>query len=215
MISPPTNNHIVLLYSDRNDLPTVVADYINAGLDRGQFCVYATVHFRDEDHIEKVSSLIKNYRENVEKGNLLVVDLAPYYISAMMGDMKPFDGAKKLFAEKVKERADKHVRFVGDGTGFLFKNRHFDECAMVEQWWQEKPFEGSYVCPYPKSSLETDPNEYHARHAVMVTHDVVIDISGTPLKDELYKHQETGVLENEGEAAREKYQKRRLTNIGA
>ena len=197
LINPPKNSHIALFYDNRNDLDRTLADYINIGLDRGQLCVYATVRHRDEHHIERISRLITDYAKNVEKGNLLIVDLASYYLSALLGDMKPFEDAKKRFASKASERADNHVRFVGDGTGFLFKNRHFDECAMVEQWWQEKPFEGSYVCPYLRTPFETFPHDLHAKRAVMATHDIIINISGTPIKEEYAR---TNIdLENEND----------------
>lgn len=123
LINPPAKKHIVLLFDDINNLDALVADYINEGLKRGQFCVYASVYLRDgRHHMEKLSILIDDYKENVRKENLLVVDLAPLYISALIGDVGPFEEAKKLFVEKAKGRADKHVRFVGDATGFLFRN---------------------------------------------------------------------------------------------
>jgi hypothetical protein len=183
LLNPPESKHIALLYEDKEDLNSAVSKYLNEGLRRQQFCVYATVHFRDKGHIEKFSSLIDNYKENLEKGNLLVVDLAPFYISALLGDMTPFEEAKKLFAEKVKDRKDKHVRFVGDGTGFLFRNKHFDECAMVEQWWQEKPFAGSYVCPFPKQFLDTHPHHLHLNSAIATTHDVLVDASDKKVQE--------------------------------
>lgn len=177
LVDPPDQGHLALAYGNNQELDSAISTYVNEGLSRGQLCVYATVHLRDEGHIEKFSSLILDYEENVAKGNLLVVDLAPFYISSLMGDMKPFEEAKKLFAEKAKDRKDKRVRFVGDGTGFLFKNKHFDECAMIEQWWQEKPFEGSYLCPYAKQFLDTYPHDIHAKRAVVLTHDSIVDVS--------------------------------------
>lgn len=175
LTDPPDRTHISLLYDNEDNLYSTIAAYLNEGLARGQLCVYASVHIRDEAHLEKISPLIRDYDANVEKGNLLVVDLAPHYISSMLGDMRPFEAAKKLFAEKAKHRADKHVRFVGDGTGFLFQNGHYDECAMIEEWWQQKPFEGSYVCPVSKSLLYKHPHDAHARRAIISTHDIIID----------------------------------------
>jgi hypothetical protein len=107
--------------------------------------------------------------------------------------MKPFEDAKKLFAERAKGRADKHVRFVGDGTGFLFRNKHFDECATLEEWWQDKPFEGSYVCPFEKKFFNAFPHDVHSERAIVVTHDVVIDVDNLPERrsiDELNNQQQ-------------------------
>ena len=168
---------MAITYETNIEIVRAVADYLNEGLRRGQLCVYATVRYRDDGHIEEFGSHITNFKENVENGNLLVVDLAPLYISALLGDLMPFEDARKLFVERAKDRADKHVRFVGDGTGFLFKNRHFDECAMVEEWWQEKPFEGSYLCPYEKKVFDSFHHEMHSKRAVFHAHDIIIDAS--------------------------------------
>ena len=90
LINPPNEKHIVLVYDDPDVLDASIADYINEGLKRGQFCVYATIHVRDDGYADKFHSLITDYDENVKKGNLLIADLAPLYISALIGDMKPF-----------------------------------------------------------------------------------------------------------------------------
>jgi hypothetical protein len=184
---------MALLYENKEDLDSAVSKYLNGGLRRQQLCVYATVHFRDKGYIDNFSLSIDNYKENVEKGNLLIVDLASFYISALLHDMKPFEEAKKLFAEKVKDRRDKHVRFVGDGTGFLFKNKHFDECAMVEQWWKGKPFEGSYVCPFPKQFFDAFPHDMHSKRVVVATHDIVVNASGENPEENNSSNQDRGL----------------------
>jgi hypothetical protein len=103
--------------------------------------------------------------------------MASLYVSAMTGNIKRFEEARKLFAERVEARKDKHVRFVGDGTGFLFKNRHLDECVKLEEWWQEKPFEGSHICPFEKQRDGSFPHEMHLKRVIANTHDVVINES--------------------------------------
>jgi len=177
LTAPKQNGHIALLYDKQEQLNAHVAEYINEGLKRGQLCVYASVHFRDEDYVQQLASLIPDYEGHIKRGNLLIIDLAPYYICSLLGDIKPFEEAKKLFTDLVKDRADKHVRFVGDGTGFLFKNKHFDECDRLEQWWQEKPFEGSCLCPYLKPFFNSFPHDVHSKHVVVANHDIVLDIS--------------------------------------
>jgi len=185
LLNPPNREHIALLYENKQELHTAISQYINEGLARGQFCVFATVHYRDEGYIQDLSSSIVNFKDNLENGSLLMIDLAPLYIAALLNDIEPFEKARKLLMEKAKDRKDRHVRFVGDGTGFLFKNKHFDACAVVEQWWQEKPFEGSYVCPYPKQFFDGFPHDIYSERAVVVTHDIVLDVSDSnSVKDE-------------------------------
>lgn len=177
LIDPKNNEHIALLYDKQEQLNAHVAEYINEGLRRGQLCVYASVHSRDEGYIQQLASLIPNYEDHIKKRNLLIIDLAPYYICSLLGDIKPFEEAKKLFTDLANNRADKHVRFVGDGTGFLFKNKHYDECAILEQWWQEKPFEGSYLCPFLKPFFSSFPHDTYSKRVVVANHDTVLDIS--------------------------------------
>ena len=105
---------------------------LNEGLKRDQLCVYGSISYRDKEHIKKISSQITNSEQEQKKGNLVFVDMAPIYISALMGDLGPFKRASEQLVEMVINRADKHIRFVGDCAGFLFKNRHFEECLMVE-----------------------------------------------------------------------------------
>jgi hypothetical protein len=166
--SPGENEHVALFYNDAEEMRSYIAAYLNEGLKRGELCIFATVHYREEGYIEKLAPLIDDFKENMEKGNLLVVDLAPHYISAMLEDLDPFEKSKEQIIEKAKARPEKHIRFTGDCVGLLFKNRHFDECVMIEQWWQKKPH-GSVLCLYPKQFLDAHP--YDAERAVVATHD--------------------------------------------
>jgi hypothetical protein len=181
LLNPSNKEHAALLYDREVDLNTAVSKYINEGLNRGQLCVYATVRYRDQGHLEKFSSMITNYESNIENENLLVIDLAPLYISALVGDLKPFEKAMAQFTEKAAHRNDRHIRFVGDGSGFLFSNRHFDQCRLVEEWWQSKPFDGSYLCPFSRQVFNAFPQSMHAGRSVVDTHDVIVDGSGEVL----------------------------------
>lgn len=189
----PSHEHIALLYENKVDLDSAVSRFLNEGLRRQQLCVYAPVHFRDKDYIDNFSLSKDNYNEKVEKGNLLIIDLASFYVSALLHDMKPFEEARKLFAEKVKARRDKHVRFVGDGTGFCFRNKLVDVCAMVEQRWKGKPFEGSYVCPFPKQFFDAFPHDMHSKRVIVDTHDIFVNASGENSNENNGLNQDRGV----------------------
>ena len=166
-------HHIALIYQSKDELDRALADYLNKGLERGHYCIFATIHFRDRGYVQALSTRINNYQENIDSGNLLVIDLAPYYLAALTHDLRPFHETKEFF-EKTKGHSNRNVQFVSDATGFLFRNRHFDECAMIEGLWQQKPFEGSYVCPYQEQFLDTSPEEMK-RQAIWSTHDLVVN----------------------------------------
>ena len=176
--NPNNNDHILLLYDNEQSRDDAIAQYLNHGLKKKQLCVYASIHVREKEHLKRISDKIENYDENIATGNLLIIDLAPFYIAAICNDLTPFENARQIFVEKVKDREDKYTRFVGDGTGFLFKNNHFEECLALEGWWQHKPFVGSCMCPFPKSIFEAYPYSNYQRSLLTTKHDVAIDTEG-------------------------------------
>jgi hypothetical protein len=173
--APADNQHIVLLYNEERNRHKAVARFINEGLKRGQLCVYGSISYRDKDHLDGIKSLISGHEDHQKQGNLLFIDLAPIYIAAMQGNLGPFEQARDQLVQIAEKRNDKHIRFVGDCAGFLFKNKHFEECLMVEGWGQQKPFFGSYLCPYNKQFLDKHPYHAHKRSLLSVKHDLVVD----------------------------------------
>jgi KaiC/GvpD/RAD55 family RecA-like ATPase len=180
LITPSNNMHLILLYAKQDDLDKAISAYINEGLKRGQTCVHASVSLANEGYLENFSSQITNYQENIEKGNLIVIDLVPYYVNAMVGNLESFNKLKEemIFkANKDTNRKDKHIRLIADCATLLLKNKHFEECINLENWWHEKPFDGSYLCPYPKSLLDQYPfNTFLSR--LIHNHDVIVDSNG-------------------------------------
>ena len=172
LINPYPREHFVLLYSNDNKCDNLVSMYINEGLKRKQLCVYASIRM-NERVSPKISSQIIHYEENIKNENLLNISLKPFYISALNNDMKPFEDIKKELVNKVTDRKDTRIRFVCDLTGFLFNTTHFDECIDLEQWWQNKPFPGSYVCLYPNLMLSKYPFHFQ-KNIVFRIHDNVI-----------------------------------------
>jgi MEDS: MEthanogen/methylotroph, DcmR Sensory domain len=180
LINPCTNMHLILLYNDQDDLDKAIAEYINEGLKRGQICVHASVSLANEGYLENFSSQITDYKGNLEKGNLIVVDLVPYYINAMVGNLESFNLLKEEVtrnANKDKNRKDKHIRLTADCATLLLRNKHFEECINLESWWHEKPFKGSYVCPYPKLLLDQYPFSTFLSRLIH-NHDIIVDSNG-------------------------------------
>jgi hypothetical protein len=117
--------------------------------------------------------------------NLVLVDMANYYIQAMMDNLQEFDKFKNNLMENVtndKNRNNKHIRLVSDCSDFLFKNKHFEECINLEKWLHIKPFEGSILCPYSKSLFNQFPYYYYL-FRVFHSNDIVIDSHGNFLLD--------------------------------
>lgn len=147
LINPRSGEHILLLYDDDYKRNEAIATYINEGLKRNQLCVIASAN-TDGKTNANLSSLIIDYEENIKRENLLNVDLRPFYNSVVNNDLTLFEDIKTKLVDKVKDRKDKHIRFVGDLVSLLFNAERFTECINLEQWWQKRPFEGSRVCTY-------------------------------------------------------------------
>jgi hypothetical protein len=164
VVNPSSNEHIMLLYDNDNDRNEIAIDYINEGLRRGQLAVYASVNASDTSYMSKISSKIRDYKNNMNLGNLLVMKLETFYERALIGDLEPFKDFKALIEEVLKERiiAGKNGEavVVADCADNLSRNEKFDECVYVERWWQNTHLEWhksnlqiTVVCPHPSSVL--------------------------------------------------------------
>lgn len=176
---PPISEHILLLYDNEDERDKLAAEYINEGLKRGQLCVYASVMNPDIRTLNNIlKSRIVDFDYNIKEGNLLLVKLSTHYVGALAGNLEPFNTMERELTERAKIRQDKHVRIVADCAGFLYENKHFDECVELEQWWHQKPFEGSYLCPFRNSLCDKFPYNYH-KYRVFGNHDIIIDERGS------------------------------------
>jgi hypothetical protein len=172
------NKHMLMFYDDEQQRDREILRFINEGLEAGDLCIYGTIYTRDEDYFQSLSSRIIHYEENVKKGNLLVVDFTPFYIAAMSCDLAPYEKVQNQLESMFRDRKDLRVRYIGDATGFLFKNMHFDECVMVERWWQTNRIkEVTTLCVFEKSLVDKYPFNYQLQR-VLENHDVAIDVSG-------------------------------------
>jgi hypothetical protein len=185
LIDPSQNSHIILLYNDQLDLNNAISSYINEGLKRGQLCVHASVCLQNDDYLLGLSSKINGFNENVKNGNLVLVDLANYYLAALMDNLQEFDKLKDDLMDKAKynkNRKDKNIRLTLDCPMFLLKNKHFDECIRLENWWHTKQFAGSCVFAYPQSLLSQFPFNYYL-FKLFHKDDVVIDSESSIMLD--------------------------------
>lgn len=169
---------MALLYDSEQVRDSEIIRFINEGLKANQVCIYGTIHVRDKEYFQSLSSQILDYEENVKKGRLLVVDFAPFYVAAMTSDLAPYEQVQRQLEAMFKDNKEMKVRYVGDATGFLFKNRHFDECAMIEEWWQNVRIEAvTTLCLFQKSLFDKYPFSHH-KHRILANHDAVMDANG-------------------------------------
>lgn len=148
--------HYSVLYTDESDKDEYVVQFLNEGLQLNELCIYGSIRLSDSGYVQRISSKIVNYEDNLVKGNLIFVDLSRHYIGALTDDLTHF---KKLIAD-VSNRltnSSKKVRFIGDCAGFLFQNRHFEQCFKLEKWLHERSINGTIACPYNRSLLKEYP----------------------------------------------------------
>lgn len=138
----PFNQHALQVYSsdDPDKAPT---KYLNEGLNSGQLTVYVPVDTdnatdNNTEHVFKMASGITNYKDHVNHGNLLTLDIGSFYNSVLAGDVQPFEELKILLEEAIKERIasgkSDEVTFVSGIAGTLATNQKFDQCINSEMW---------------------------------------------------------------------------------
>jgi hypothetical protein len=107
LTSLPSNEHVMLLYSSDDERNNATVNYINNGLKSGHQCIYESIKAYDSkssSSISNLSSKIDNYKENIENGDLQIVNFKPYYESALHGDLSPFNKLKAELEKTQRQR---------------------------------------------------------------------------------------------------------------
>jgi CheY-like chemotaxis protein len=212
-----SSQHAVILYDNNSERDLVSAKYVNRGLEEKQLCIYASVNaYDDASHLAKISSQINDYEENINKGNLLIVDLKPFYNSALIGDLTPFENFYIQLLQQLKKNRDGKcgVLIVADCADNLFRNKHFDQCDLVEKWWQdvyvkwlrqlqdrEQNYIINIICPHSGSLLSKHPFDQH-KHQLSHNHSITIDAAAsrmllnTEYTTEFYREKKVLVTES-------------------
>jgi CheY-like chemotaxis protein len=184
----------MLLYNDYTDRELATVNYISQGLQDKQLCVYASVDAYDTSHLSKISCQIKDYEENIIKRNLIIVNLKPFYGSALAGDLTPFEEFYIQLQQELKHRDGRNgVLIVADCADNLFRDKNFDQCNIVEKWWQDAYMKWlqqqdqaraqnqdhiiNVICPHSGSLLSKHPYEQH-KHQLSHNHSIIIDTAG-------------------------------------
>ena len=188
--SSSRGKHAVLLYKDNSEREKAALEYINQGLRENQLCIYASVDAYDQLHLSSISSKIVGFKENIDNRNLLIVNLKPFYDSALKGDLTPFEKLKKQIQQELEHRS---VIIVADCADNLFQNQYFDQSQLVESWWhrvymewlrydnnkgrQQKQHDVTIVCPHRDLLLHKHPFDQH-KYKILDNHSVTIDMAG-------------------------------------
>ena len=189
----PSNEHIMLLYSSDDERNNAAVNYINNGLKSGYHCIYASINAYDSkssSNISNLSSNIDNYKENIERDELRIVDFKPYYKSALNVDFRPFKKLKKELEETLNYRKSEGkkdaILVFADAACFLSHNKQFEECEILEWWWNETTTEWrqnnqniTVVCPHPGLVLN-NPLLSDTKGHLNGTHTITIDLNQSP-----------------------------------
>jgi MEDS: MEthanogen/methylotroph, DcmR Sensory domain len=186
----PSNEHIMLLYSSDDERNNAAVNYINNGLKSGYQCIYASINAYDSkssSNISNLSSKIDNYKENIERDELRIVDFKPYYESALNVDFRPFKKLKKELEETLNHRKSEGkkdaILVFADAACFLSQNKHFDECEILEWWWNETTTEWkqnnqniTVVCPHPELVINNPILSLDTKGRLNGMHTITIDL---------------------------------------
>ena len=184
-----SNEHIMLLYEDRNKRNNFIIDIINEGLKNGCLCIYASVDIDNSKSISLIDSLssrIINYEENIQNENLKFINSKPYYESALKGDLTVFEKWKSeleyILYKRLSEGKKDKILIVGDVTCTLYETRNFKECIDLEKWWQEVHSDWkrnnkdiTVVCPHPNYVFKEE-SEQNIKNKIGNSHNATIDI---------------------------------------
>jgi CheY-like chemotaxis protein len=176
----------MLLCNNQNECNHAAVDSINEGLRAGQLCIYASVFNGDKSHLNKISPRVLNYQENIDKGNLLIIDFLPFYESAKASNLSVFRQLKelveKLLHKRIAEGKGDKVLIFGEAAGFLSEHCHFDKSIELESWWNDAHLEWlknklniTIICPHPFTVLNEESNR-SAKRQIGNVHSLTLEL---------------------------------------
>jgi CheY-like chemotaxis protein len=184
----------MLLCNNQHEYDSAAIDSLNEGLRAGQLCIYASVFNGDKSHLSKISSRIMNYQENIEKGNLVIIDFLPFYESAKALNLAPFKqlkvGIEELLRKRISEGEGDKVLIFADAAGFLSEHCHFDKSIELESWWDDARFDWlknkqlniTIICPHPAAVLNKESNLY-TKSQIGNVHSLMVELQKCRLRN--------------------------------
>jgi CheY-like chemotaxis protein len=181
-----SGKHGILLYGNNTERDSVTAELINKGLEENQLCIYASVDAYDKSHLANLRAKIKNYEENIYKKNLLIVNLKPFYDSALKEDLTIFEKFRTQIDLELERRANKRIIIIADCADNLLQNHCFEQSELVERWWHRVYMEWTHgeeqnhitiICPHLDSLLCNRPFDNYS-HKIFDNHNIAMDTAG-------------------------------------
>ena len=183
------NQHIMLLYENKNKRNNFIIDIINEGLTDGCLCIYASVDIDASKGIlliDSLSSRIINYEENIQNENLKFINYKPYYESALKGDLTLFEKLKSeleyTLHKRLSEGKKDKILFFADATGNLAESGNFNECIDLERWWQDVNLDWTrnnkditVIHPHPTDVFKEE-SEQNMKNKIRNSHTATMDI---------------------------------------
>ena len=205
----PFNEHVMVLYNNDDDRNNAAVNLINGGLKNGFQCIYASVYAYDSESSSNISNLstkILKYKENIEKYELRIVDFKPYYESALNIDFSPFKKLKTEMEETLNKRKSEGkkdtILVFADAACLLSQNKHFDECEILEWWWNETTTEWkqnnqniTVVCPHPGQILN-NPLLSEIKRQIGTMHTVTFDFNYNRDNKQHQQHHDNNLQKN-------------------
>lgn len=185
-----SNEHIMVLYKNDDDRKYGIVKYINEGLKKGIQCIYAFVDVCDSKSssiLSTLSSNIDNYKENIERGELCIVNFKLYYDSALNADFRPLKKLKMTLEETLNQRSSEckkdEILILSDVAYLLSQNKNFDESELLESWWNETTAEWkqnnkhiTVICPHNEVILN-NPLLLETKTRIGSMHTKTIDLN--------------------------------------
>ena len=112
-----------------------LSDFINEGLMQGDRCIYATARIGNDSISSKFLSKIIDYEKHVKKHNFQLMDFSKYYIDSLSYNIVPLENFIGYLRRESMLSETGKIRFVCDCAGTLFKNKYFEQCIALENWW--------------------------------------------------------------------------------
>jgi CheY-like chemotaxis protein len=204
----PSNEHIMLLYSSDYERNNAAVNYINSGLKSGYQCIYASINANDSkssSNLSNLSTKIDNYKENIERDELRIVDFKPYYKSALNVDFRPFKKLRKELEESLNQRKSEGkkdaILVFADAACFLSHNKHFDESEILEWWWHQTTTEWrqnnqniTVICPHPGLVIN-NPLLADTKGRLNETHTITIDLKQSTTENQKRKSKRILIVE--------------------